>query len=47
MDDYAEFSLDALLANIVASSAIESEVLDVYEVRSSLATWPRLLNVVC
>ncbi len=31
------FSLDALLANIVASSAIESEVLDIYGVRSSLA----------
>lgn len=31
------FTLDALLANIVASSAIESEVLDVYGVRSSLA----------
>lgn len=31
------FSLDALLANIVASSAIESEKLDIYGVRSSLA----------
>ncbi|WP_319783001.1 Fic family protein [Oceanisphaera sp. IT1-181] len=31
------FSLDALLANIVASSAIESEKLDIYSVRSSLA----------
>lgn len=31
------FSLDALLANIIASSAIESEELDVYGVRSSLA----------
>lgn len=30
MDGYAEFSLDALLANILASSAIESEILDVY-----------------
>ena len=37
VDGYAEFSLDALLTNIVASSAIETEVLDVYEVRSSLA----------
>ncbi|RUO32432.1 Fic family protein [Aliidiomarina soli] len=32
-----EFTLDALLANIVASSAIESEKVDVYGVRSSLA----------
>lgn len=32
-----EFSLDTLLANIVASSAIESEKVDVYAVRSSLA----------
>lgn len=37
VDGYAEFSLDALLANIVASSAIESETLDIYGVRSSLA----------
>lgn len=37
VDGYAEFSLDALLANILASSAIESEVLDIYGVRSSLA----------
>lgn len=37
VDGYAEFSLDALLSNIVASSAIESELLDVYGVRSSLA----------
>lgn len=37
VDGYAEFSLDALLTNIVASSAIESEILDVYGVRSSLA----------
>src|SRR5690554_8051664 len=31
------FTLDAMLANIVASSAIESEKVDVYGVRSSLA----------
>ena len=32
-----EFTLDVLLANIVASSAIEGEKIDVYGVRSSLA----------
>lgn len=37
VEGYDSFSLDALLANIVASSAIESEELDVYGVRSSLA----------
>lgn len=37
VEGYDEFSLDALLANIVASSAIENEALDVYAVRSSLA----------
>lgn len=37
VEGYDVFSLDALLANIVASSAIESEQLDVYGVRSSLA----------
>lgn len=35
--DDDEFGLDTLLANIVASSAIESERVDVYGVRSSLA----------
>ncbi len=37
VEDNEEFSLDALVANIVASSAIESEKVDVYAVRSSLA----------
>lgn len=37
VDGYAELSLDALLANIVASSAIESEMLDIDGGRSSLA----------
>ncbi|MEX1221783.1 MAG: Fic family protein [Idiomarina sp.] len=37
VDGHEEFTLDALLANIVASSAIESEKVDVYAVRSSLA----------
>lgn len=37
VDGHEEFTLDALLANIVASSAIESEKVDVYGVRSSLA----------
>lgn len=37
VDGYEEFTLDALLANIIASSAIESEKVDVYGVRSSLA----------
>lgn len=37
VDGDNRFSLDALLANIIASSAIESETLDVYGVRSSLA----------
>lgn len=37
VDGYDSFSLDALLANIIASSAIESETLDIYGVRSSLA----------
>ncbi len=37
VEGYDNFSLDALLTNIVASSAIESEALDVYGVRSSLA----------
>lgn len=36
-EQQAEFTLDALLTNIVASSAIESEQVDVYAVRSSLA----------
>lgn len=29
VDGYAEFSLDALLTNIVASSAIESKILNI------------------
>ena len=37
VEGYEEFTLDALLSNIVASSAIESEKVDVYSVRSSLA----------
>lgn len=37
VDGDDSFILDALLANIVASSAIESEALDIYAVRSSLA----------
>lgn len=37
VDGHEDFTLDALLANIVASSAIESEKVDVYSVRSSLA----------
>ncbi|PTB87283.1 DUF4172 domain-containing protein [Pseudidiomarina aestuarii] len=37
VDGHEDFTLDALLANIVASSAIESEKVDVYGVRSSLA----------
>lgn len=37
VDGYDEFSLDALLANIVASSEIESEQVDIYGLRSSLA----------
>lgn len=37
VDGDDSFILDALLANIVASSAIESETLDIYAVRSSLA----------
>lgn len=37
VEGHEQFTLDALLANIVASSAIESEKLDVYAVRSSLA----------
>lgn len=37
VEGHDEFTLDALLANIVASSAIESEKVDVYGVRSSLA----------
>lgn len=37
ISNHQEFSLDALLANIVASSGIESEKVDVYAVRSSLA----------
>jgi Fic family protein len=37
ISNHQEFSLDALLANIVASSGIESEQIDVYAVRSSLA----------
>ena len=37
VENDAEFNLDTLLANIVASSAIESEKVDVYAVRSSLA----------
>lgn len=37
VDGHEDFTLNALLANIVASSAIESEKVDVYGVRSSLA----------
>lgn len=37
VEGHEAFTLDALLANIVASSAIESEQVDVYGVRSSLA----------
>lgn len=37
VEGHEAFTLDALLANIVASSAIESEKVDVYGVRSSLA----------
>ncbi|MGM0482214.1 MAG: Fic family protein [Pseudomonadota bacterium] len=37
VEDNEEFNLDALVTNIVASSAIESEKVDVYAVRSSLA----------
>lgn len=37
VDGHEAFTLDALLANIVASSAIESEKVDIYRVRSSLA----------
>ena len=32
-----QFTLDTLLANLVASSAIENETLNVYSLRSSLA----------
>lgn len=37
VEGHEAFTLDALLTNIVASSAIESEKIDVYSVRSSLA----------
>src|SRR5690554_574547 len=37
VEGHEAFTLDAMLANIVASSAIESEKVDVYGVRSSLA----------
>jgi Fic family protein len=32
-----QFTLDTLLANLIASSAIENETLNVYSLRSSLA----------
>jgi hypothetical protein len=44
VDGYVDFSLNAFLANILASSAIKSEVLDIYAVRSSLAHQPLILK---